>query len=83
MIWLSGWVLRHRRAVALGWLAALGGGGWAASGISDRLAKAFAVPAAASYRTNEAIARTFGNGGGGYPDVAIVTLPRGDRKSVV
>ncbi len=75
MVWLSDWVLRHRLAVAAAWIAALLAGGWAASGISGRLAKQFAVPGAPSYQANEAILRTFGNGGGGYPDVAIVTLP--------
>ncbi len=77
MIWLSSFVLRHRLAVALVWLAGLLAGGYAASGISHRLTKEFAVPGARSYRTNQLIARTFGNGGGGYPDVVIVTLPAG------
>ena len=75
MVWLSGFVLRHRLAVGLVWLAGLLAGGYAASGISHRLTKEFAVPGARSYRTNQLIVRTFGNGGGGYPDVVIVTLP--------
>ncbi|MGE5290137.1 MAG: MMPL family transporter [Micromonosporaceae bacterium] len=35
------------------------------------------MPSAASYRANEQILRLYGNGGPGYPEVAVVRLPSG------
>jgi RND superfamily putative drug exporter len=74
---LSRFVLRHRRAVGAFWAAMLVAGAVATGGVSDRLTKDFSVPGVASYETNEAIRLAHGNGGGGFPDVPVITLPRG------
>jgi putative drug exporter of the RND superfamily len=74
---LSTFVLRHRRAVGVFWAAMVLAGAWVSGGVSDRLAKDFAVPGVASYTANQAILRDYGNGGGGPPDVPVITLPRG------
>jgi putative drug exporter of the RND superfamily len=76
MAGLADFVLRHRLPVLVFWLVVLLAGGYAASGISHRLSKDFAVPGAASYRTNQQILRTYGNGGGGNPDIVVISLSR-------
>ena len=77
MLGLSRFVLGHRRAVALFWLAVLLSGGVAAAGLSSRLSGEFALPGAASWRANQQILREYGTGGNGYPEVVAVTLPAG------
>jgi RND superfamily putative drug exporter len=74
---LSRFVLRHRLAVALVWLAVLAAGVATASKVSGRLSQEFSVPSAPSYTVNRQILATYGTGGDGYPEVAVITLPPG------
>jgi putative drug exporter of the RND superfamily len=77
MLAVSGFVLRHKLAVVMFWLAVLVAGGLASAKLSSRLSGQFALPRAASYQANQQILRRYGNGGGGYPEVAVVTVPPG------
>ena len=77
MLAVSRFVLRHKLAVVGFWLAVLVVGGFASAKLSSRLSGQFALPGAASYQANQQILRLYGNGGGGYPEVAVVTLPPG------
>jgi putative drug exporter of the RND superfamily len=74
---LSRFVLHHRLAVALVWLAVLAAGVATASKVSGRLSQEFSVPSAPSYKVNQQILATYGTGGDGYPEVAVITLPTG------
>ena len=75
---LTGFVLRHRLAVAVFWLAVLVAGGVATARLSSRLSAQFALPGTASYQANQRILRLYGNGGNGYPEVVMVRLPPGE-----
>lgn len=77
MLAVSRFVLRHKLAVVLFWLAVLLAGGFASAKLSSRLSVQFALPSAPSYQANQQILRLYGNGGEGYPEVAVVTLPPG------
>jgi RND superfamily putative drug exporter len=77
MDWLSGFVLRHRLAVGLVWLAVLAAGLATAGSVSGRLSTGFDLPGAASYEADKAIMRSYGNGGSATPLVPVVTLPAG------
>jgi putative drug exporter of the RND superfamily len=77
MLAISRFVLRHRIAVALFWLVMLVAGVLASVKLSGRLSGQFAIPGAASYQANQAILTRYGNGGPGYPEVALVRLPPG------
>jgi putative drug exporter of the RND superfamily len=77
MLALSRFVLRHKLAVVLFWLAVLVAGGVASAKLSSRLSAQFPLPGAASYQANQQILRLYGNGGAGYPEVAVVRLPPG------
>jgi uncharacterized membrane protein YdfJ with MMPL/SSD domain len=77
MLALSRFVLRHKLAVVMFWLAVLVVGGFASAKLSGRLSGQFALPGTASYKANQQILRLYGNGGGGYPEIAVVTLPPG------
>ncbi len=61
---LTSAVLRHRRIVALVWLAVAVAGAATASTTADRLSFEFALPGQAAYETNERIIEQFGGGGG-------------------
>ncbi|MCI0690028.1 MAG: MMPL family transporter, partial [Sporichthyaceae bacterium] len=74
---LSTFVLRHKLLVGLLWLAVLVAGGATASKVSGRLVQDFSMPGQASYEANQAILRTYGNGGEAVPLVPVVTLPKG------
>src|SRR5260370_27816017 len=74
---VSRFVLRHKLAVVVFWLAVLAAGGVASAKLSSRLSAQFALPSAASYQANQQIQRLYGNGGPGYPQVAMVRLPPG------
>lgn len=54
-------VLRHRRAVLLFWLAVLLGGGFASSRLSPLLSNTFAVPGTDSERVRNILERHFGD----------------------
>ncbi len=77
MLAVSRFVLRHRLAVAVIWLVVLVAGGAASAKLGSRLSGQFALPGAASYQANQQILRLYGNGGNGYPEVAVVRLPPG------
>ncbi|HEX6675291.1 MAG TPA: MMPL family transporter [Actinomycetes bacterium] len=77
MNWLSGFVLRHRLAVGLFWLVVLVVGMVGAGQVGDRLSTEFSLPGAKSYEADQAILRTYGNGGQAVPLVPVVTLPEG------
>jgi putative drug exporter of the RND superfamily len=78
---LSRFVLRHKGAVVMFWLVVLLAGGAASAKLSSRLSPSFALPGAASYQANQQILRLYGNGGNGYPEVAVVRLPAGQDAS--
>ncbi|HZD01626.1 MAG TPA: MMPL family transporter [Actinomycetes bacterium] len=77
MLRLSRFVLRHKLAVVLCWLAVLVAGGAASSRLTDRLAQDFAFPGQPGYEANVAILEAYGNGGPANPLVPVVTLPAG------
>jgi putative drug exporter of the RND superfamily len=78
MTWLSNFVLRHRLAVGLLWLAVLAAGMVASGKVGGRLSTDFSLPGASSYEADQAILRTYGTGGSaGVPIVPVVTLPAG------
>jgi RND superfamily putative drug exporter len=77
MLAVSRFVLRHKLAVVAFWAAVLAAGVFASAHLSSRLSGQFALPGAPSWRTNQQILQTYGNGGNGYPEVAVVTLPPG------
>jgi putative drug exporter of the RND superfamily len=78
MLAVSRFVLRHKLAVVLFWIAVLAAGALASAHLSGRLSGQFALPSAPSYRANQQILQVYGNGGDGYPEVVVVTLPPGD-----
>ena len=75
MLAVSRFVLRHKLAVVAFWIVVLAGGVFASSHLSGRLSGQFALPSASSYQADQQILRLYGNGGDGYPEVAMVTLP--------
>ena len=79
MLAISRFVLRHKAAVAVFWLAVLVADGAASAKLSSRLSPQFALPGAASHRANQQILRLYGNGGNGNPEVAVVRLPPGQN----
>ena len=79
MLAISRFVLRHKAAVVVFWLAVLAAGGAASARLSSRLSPQFALPSAASYRAGQQILRLYGNGGNGNPEVAVVQLPPGQN----
>ncbi|HYT26649.1 MAG TPA: MMPL family transporter, partial [Actinomycetota bacterium] len=74
---LSRFLLRHRVAVGLCWLAVLVVGIATAGTVPGRLSTDFSLPGAKSYQANQAILRVYGNGAQARPLVPVVTLPAG------
>lgn len=74
---LAGFVLRHRRAVMVGWLVVFLAGAGAASNISKRLSLNFSLPGQPGYETARQIMHTYGNGGDEAPAIVVVTAPPG------
>jgi len=77
MITITRFALRHRRLVALAWLAVAVAGILSTGPATRALSDQYSVPGREGYVTNTAITRMFGNGGDGAPLVAVVTLPPG------
>ena len=77
MITITRFALRHRRLVALSWLAVAVAGIVSTGPATRALSDQYSVPGREGYVTNSAITRMFGNGGDGAPLVAVVTLPAG------
>lgn len=74
---LTGWVLAHRRLVAIGWLVLTLVGCYGAAKVTDALDENFTMPDSASTIANERILSRFDSGGATPPLVAVVTLPPG------
>jgi RND superfamily putative drug exporter len=74
---LSTLVLRHKRLVALFWLALTAAGLAASPKVSSRLSQQLTLPGQPAYQANLAILRSYGNGGSTLPLVGIVTVPPG------
>jgi uncharacterized membrane protein YdfJ with MMPL/SSD domain len=79
MLAIARFVLRHKGAVVVFWLAVLVAGGAASAKLSSRLSPQFGLPSAASYQAGQQILRLYGNGGNGNPEVAVVQLPSGQN----
>jgi RND superfamily putative drug exporter len=75
---VSRFVLGHKLAVVAFWIAVLAAGVIASAHLTARLSGQFAMPSAPSYQANQQILRLYGNGGDGYPEVVLVTLPPGE-----
>src|SRR5215471_12060840 len=78
MVAVSRFVLRHKLVVVAFWLVVLAAGATASGGLSSRLSQQVSLPGSAGYRANQQILRLYGNGGPGYPEVVVATLPPGD-----
>jgi putative drug exporter of the RND superfamily len=74
---LSTFILRHKRLVALFWLALAVAGMAASPKLSTRLSQQFTLPGQKSYQANQEIQRTYGNGGNTLPLVGLVAAPPG------
>ena len=74
---LTRFVLAHRRLVAAFWLIVTAVGIASVGSATKALSTEYSVPGRAGYQTNQAITRTFGNGGDSAPIVPVVTLPPG------
>jgi len=74
---LTDFVLRHKRATAIGWVL-LTLVGMAASGpASEALDQRFSVPGREGWEASQEILNVYGNGGEVLPFVPVVTLPEG------
>jgi RND superfamily putative drug exporter len=76
---LARFLLAHRKAVGLWWLAVAVVGMALVGPIAGRLTSSTAFPGLPSYQAGLAIEHTYGNGGSNSPIVAVVTLPVGQR----
>jgi putative drug exporter of the RND superfamily len=74
---LARWVLGHRRLVVGVWLLLAVAGMFAAGHASKAFKQEFSGPGREGYRANNAITRTYGNGGGGSALVPVVILRPG------
>jgi RND superfamily putative drug exporter len=70
-------VLRHKRLVALGWLALTLVGIVASGPASKALDQRFSVPGREGWDTSQEILKVYGNGGETLPLVPVVKLPPG------
>ena len=69
---LTAFVLAHRRAVVLAWIALALAGMWAAATISDSLSQSFDAPGRPAFEANREIVQTFQTGGV-VPPLVLVT----------
>ncbi len=74
---ISRFVLRHKLAVAIFWIAALVAGTVSTGPVSEALSTRFDLPGEESTEVNTEIAQTYQSGGFGSPYVAVVELPDG------
>jgi RND superfamily putative drug exporter len=77
MLQITRFVLRHKRAVAIGWIVATLIGMAAAGPASKALDQRFSVPGREGWETSQEIVRVYGNGGENLPFVPVVSLPAG------
>jgi uncharacterized membrane protein YdfJ with MMPL/SSD domain len=76
---LTAWTLRHRRLIAVFWLAAaVAGAAWASSA-THALSQRSSLPGKPGFEANRLIGRLYGNGGAEAPLVAVLALPPGHR----
>ena len=75
---LTALVLRHRRLVALVWLAAILVGGFASSRLSSHLSQSFEIPGTRSATADAAIVAQYRSGGSETPLVPVIRLPAGE-----
>ncbi len=82
MTGLTRWVLAHKRAVVIFWVALTLVGMACAGAASRSLKQKLSVPGKEGWTTNQQIARDFNaTGGNGAPLLAVVTLPDGRSAS--
>ena len=74
-------VLRHKRIVALSWLALTIVGMIAAGPATEALDQRFSVPGREGYDTSQEILKKYGNGGETFPLLPVVELPEGKTAS--
>jgi RND superfamily putative drug exporter len=76
---LAHFVLRHRRAVMLTWLALFVVGAMTSAKVPDRLAIDFSLPGQQGYETSKEVLDHFGNGGptSNNPTIVVATVPEG------
>ncbi len=72
-------LIRHRKIVALFWLAVVVVGIALIGPIAGRLTSTTSFPGLASYQAGLAITHAYGNGGNVSPTVVVVSLPPGER----
>ena len=70
-------VLQHKRVVVAGWLLLAAAGAATAPETINRLTDSYAMPGQASYRADQQVLRTYGNGGQQEPIVPVATAPAG------
>jgi len=73
---LTLFILRHKRLVALAWLAVAVAGVFTIGGTVHRMTNDFAMPGQA-FRVDNQIVAQYGNGGSQTPYVAVLTAPAG------
>ena len=77
---LTRFVLRHKALVALFWLAVTVAGVLTVGGTTHRMTNDFSMPGQ-SFKVDNQIVRTYGNGGSQAPFVPVLTAPAGQRIS--
>jgi RND superfamily putative drug exporter len=74
---ITAFALRHRRLVALAWIALTVAGALTVSSATGRLSHGFNTPGTAGYDTNQHILKRFGLDGNEQPTIAVLRLPAG------
>ena len=74
---LAEFVLRHRKAVVIGWLLVIVAGAGAAGAVSNRLTVDFSLPGQPGTEAAQKIQKAFGSGGFTNPYLVTLTLPSG------
>jgi RND superfamily putative drug exporter len=75
MTTITRFALRHRRLVALAWLALTVAGALTVSSATSRMTHSFATPGTAGYDANLRIERRLGIDGNEQPTIAVLKLP--------
>ncbi len=71
-------VLRHKRLVALAWIAVTVLAGFAAPSATNHLSHNLNTPGTKAYNANQGILQRFGIDGNEQPTLAVLTLPPGE-----
>jgi putative drug exporter of the RND superfamily len=83
MLGITRFVLRHKRAVVIGWVLLTLVGMGAAGPASEALDQRFSVPGREGWETTQQITATYGNGGESLPFLPVVSLPEGSTAEAV